>query len=131
MADLGFSRRAAAIGALILATGAGGYVMQREPAISPAGLEQLAVLAKATPWASGRMRPVVRVLDGNPWWVVLEGDDDNSSFVNKTGDVLTLHCFRYYARPATATFGNYLKPGSDDHWQERGRDCRETRTAAK
>ena len=76
-------------------------------------------------------RPAVLTLDGDPWWVVLVGEDDASSFANKVGDAVTLHCFYYFARPATAAFGNYLKPASDAEWKERGRECRDTRSATR
>jgi hypothetical protein len=133
---IGQPRALAAIGvvALVIAAGVGAYrAMQpaAEPEMSAVAREQLAAQVRSTQWSSGRFGPAVRTLDGDPWWVVLIGDDDGSSFANKTGDAVTLHCFHYFARPAKAAFGNFLKPASDADWQERGRECRDTRTATR
>lgn len=102
-----------------------------EPELTFDAADQLVALVKSWRWYPGQVGPVVRKLDGQPWWVMATGDEDKSSFVNDAGVGVILQCFHYFARPATAVFGSYLKPPPVNKWQERGRDCRPVRTAAK
>ena len=95
-----------------------------EPAMSDAAATQLASDVGEWHWSPDKVGPFVIQIAGAPWWVVTVGDQDASSFLDAYGQPVMLRCLRYFARPAVATFGEYVKPPPVEQWAERGRECK-------
>lgn len=88
-------------------------------------------LAAATPWqVSGELRPVVRIADGQPYWVTARFDA-NAAHYNADGEAVTVQCVHLYAAPAVRDAGVYLEPHPYSlfgvgwlTWPERGASCK-------
>jgi hypothetical protein len=94
------------------------------------------VLADKMSWAvvgsdsSPPPRPIVRVIDGEPYWVAFRYDA-NASHLNADGETVVVHCVHLFAAPAVADAGVYLKPRPYSlfglgwlTWPERGMSCK-------
>jgi hypothetical protein len=104
-----------------------GYQRWVWPAEVDNGLHQLAM---RTPWRQGYGEPFVRVIAGNPYWVLIFGDSDRSGHVTAQGGPVGMNCVHVYAEPAEADFGEYVKAspfamgGWWRKWPQRAVDCR-------
>ena len=115
-----------AVPAIVLA-GWLGYERWVWPAEVDNALHRLAV---HEPWRPGYGDPVVRVIAGNPYWVLAFGDSDMSGHATAQGTPIGMNCVHLYAAPAKQEFGAYVKDspfalwGWWKKWPERAVDCR-------
>jgi hypothetical protein len=104
-----------------------GYERWVWPAEVDNGLQQLAA---HEPWRAGYSDPVVRVIAGNPYWVLAFGDSDTSGYATAQGTPIGMNCVHLYATPAELKFERYVKAspfalwGWWRKWPERAVDCR-------
>lgn len=90
----------------------------------------LRLIAVHTPWRQGYGDPFVRVIAGNPYWVLTFGDSDRLDHLTAQGGPVGMNCVHVYAEPAEPDFGEYVKAspfamwGLWRKWPQRAVDCR-------
>jgi hypothetical protein len=117
----------AAAALLVAVTGYGAYerYWSRSDAVN-AGLR--AAVAEAT-WGEGWSEPFVSRVGGEPYWLLLRGDVDASSYSDRHGRPVEMRCLHLYATPAQPDSGQYVKPSPRNFlgwvsWPELATQCR-------
>jgi hypothetical protein len=77
--------------------------------LPPAVDAGLRSIAADTPWGPGCGQPVVRRVDGQPYWVLGCGRTDTTSHLTAEGTRIGLHCVDIYATAAKADWREYVK----------------------
>ena len=54
--------------------------------------------------------PFVTRLQGKPYWLLIRGEIDSTSFANDQGRLVAMRCLHVFGAPAAQDSGQYLKP---------------------
>lgn len=86
-----------------------------------------AAVAEAA-WGEGWSEPFVSRVGGEPYWLMLRGDIDASSYTDRHGRPVEMRCVHLYATPAQPDSGRYLRPPRNFlawlNWPELAMQCR-------
>ena len=74
------------------------------------GDADLRSLAGNVTWGLSFDQPFVATLGGRPYWLLLRGDVDTSSYVDGSGRHVVMRCLHVFAAPADAASGQYRAP---------------------
>jgi hypothetical protein len=74
-----------------------------------------AFASKAAWGGEGWAGPLLRSFNARPYWIKLHYERNDSGYVNGDGRAIAMQCVRVFARPATQSFGEYVKP-ADPYW---------------
>lgn len=103
------NRKMAALYAALLAVAVFGYCDYTAvpwPGAANASLETLALNAK---WGEWFDRPFIATAGDKPVWVMLRGELNNSSFLDKSGRPIVMRCLHVFAVPAEPDSGEFRR----------------------
>lgn len=81
-------------------------------------------------WVKGDSKLIIWSVEGKDYWVILRGDLDAKSIVDKQGNAVEQRCIRIYAAPAVRKDLHYAQPSPylvsnfGLMWQLIGSECR-------
>lgn len=88
-------------------------------------------LAQRTAWEPAAFdKPFISVINARPFWVLLRGEVDNTTFADSAGHPISMRCLHLFSVPAEAGNGVFLAPHPYAlfgtgwlSWPERAKQC--------
>ena len=97
------------------------------------GDADLRSIAGNVTWGLSFDEPFVATVAGRPYWLLLRGDIDTSSYVDGSGRHVVMRCLHVFAAPADAASGQYRAPNPYSffgfgwlQWPERYAACQKS-----